>query len=188
MFKYNKLSVIRSKTIRFKFNERNRNAILLIIFVFSFLSYLNVVFDVTLFKYVQLSDLFSQERFYSQGINIVPFSDWNVDRSGMYRDVILNVILFFPFGFLLQMISKRNKLSAYSIAIPVMVSIFLEILQYVFHLGITDITDIISNTCGAAFGCLSYRLFNAFFRKKQEKANERLLYVIFIVAIICFSL
>ena len=61
----------------------------------------------------------------------------------MFRDIILNTILFFPFGFLLQMISKRNKICIYSFVIPLTVSFFIEVMQYVFYLGVTDITDVI---------------------------------------------
>lgn len=61
-------------------------------------------------------------------------------------------------------------------------------MQYVFYLGITDITDVISNTLGAVSGCLSYLLFNKFFQKNKEKANKILLCIIGIIAIIKFSL
>lgn len=107
-----------------------------IIFVLSFLSYIDLVFDVTLFKYVPLSDIFLQERFHSRAINYIPFSDWYVDRSGMFRDIFLNVVLFFPFGFLLQMMCKKNKICTYPIAIPFIVSVAIEVLSMYFPLGL----------------------------------------------------
>lgn len=177
-----------SKKFKFRLSENQKNIIFIMIFVLSFLSYIDLVFDVTLFKYVPFSDIFSQDRFRSQAINFLPFSDWYIDRSGMFRDVILNAILFFPFGFLLQMISKKNKICIYSFVIPLIVSIFIEVMQYVFYLGVTDITDVISDALGAVLGCLSYLLFNTFFQKKKEKANKILLCIIGIIAIINFSL
>lgn len=173
---------------RFHLSEKQKNIVFLLIFIFSFLSYIDLVFDVTLFKYVPLSDVFLQDRYHSQAINSIPFSDWHVDRSGMIRDVILNTILFFPFGFLLQMICKRNKICIYPIVIPLFVSVAIEVLQYIFSLGITDITDVISNTLGAILGSLSYLLFNTIFKEKKEKSNKILLLIIGIIAIINFSL
>ena len=176
------------KKFKFHLSEKRKNIIFIMMFVLSFFSYIDLVFDVTLFKYVPLSDIFLQDRFRSQAINYIPFSDWYVDRSGMFRDIILNTILFFPFGFLLQMISKRNKICIYSFVIPLTVSFFIEVMQYVFYLGVTDITDVISDTLGAVLGCLSYMLFNTFFWKKKEKANKILLCIIGIIAVINFSL
>lgn len=168
-------------------SEKQKIIIFTVIFILSFLSYIDLVFDITLFKYVPLSDIFLQDRFHSRAINYIPFSDWYVDRSGMFRDIILNTVLFFPFGFLLQMLCKKNKMCIYPIVIPFIVSVAIETLQYVFSLGVTDITDIISDTFGAILGCLSYLLFCIIFRKK-EKANRTLLCVIGIIAVINFAL
>lgn len=172
---------------RSRLSEKQKKIIFTIIFVLSFLSYIDLVFDVTLFKYVPLSDIFLQERFHSRAINYIPFSDWYVDRSGMFRDIFLNVVLFFPFGFLLQMMCKKNKICTYPIAIPFIVSVAIEVLQYVFSLGITDITDIISDTVGAALGSFAYLLFYTVFRK-NEKAHRILLCIIGIIAVINFAL
>ena len=124
------------KNFRFNLSEKHKKIIFLLIFIFSFIAYIDLVFDITLFKYVPLSEIFLQDRFRKQAINYIPFSDWYVDRSGMYRDIILNAVLFFPFGFLIQMMYKRNKICIYSIVIPFTVSILIELLQYVFALGV----------------------------------------------------
>ena len=174
--------------IKFKLPEKHINLVFLLMFVFSFITYIGLLFDVILFKYVSLSDIFIEDRFRVQEINYIPFSDWYVDRSGLYRDVILNVILFFPFGFLLQMTSKRNRICVYPMVIPFIASIFVEMLQFIFSLGVTDITDVISNTSGAIFGCLFYLIFSAVFKKRRDKASKILLLVITIIALLILAL
>lgn len=177
------------KNLKFKLSKHQIELIFKLIFIFSFLSCIETIIQVTLFKYLSITELFSSDRwFYIQSVNYIPFSDWNVDRSGLIRDIILNTILFFPFGFLLQMVNKKNKLSLLQILIPFIASISIEILQYIFSVGVTDITDIICNTLGAVFGATSYLIFNIVFKKNKEKANRILLCFIGLFAIFNFCL
>lgn len=176
---------------KFNLSEKQKILFFKLIFIFSFLLYIETIIEVTLFKYMSITELFSSDRwFYIQSINYIPFSDWSIDRSGLIRDIILNIILYFPFGFLLQMINKKNKLSLLQIFIPFTASISIEILQYIFSVGVTDITDIICNTIGAVFGAISYLIFNFVFKKNKVKANRILLCFIGLFAIVnlCLSI
>lgn len=167
-----------------KKNSKTIKIILKLIFIFCFISYLCTVLQVSLFKNVKINEIFSPDRFYIRDINLIPFSAWNINRLDMKRDIILNLILYFPFGFLLQMINKRNRLNYLTILLPFLLSITLEALQYFFSLGVTDIMDVLSNTIGALIGALCYLLFNIIFKKKKEKANFILLIIIFVIALI----
>lgn len=179
------------KSAKLNLSQKKIQIIFKLIFIFSFLSYIETLIEVTLFKYISITDLFSSERwFYIQFINYVPFSDWNIDRGGLIRDVLLNIALFFPFGFLLQMINKNNKINLLQIFIPFTTSISIEILQYIFSVGVTDITDVICNTLGAILGAISYLVFNIIFKKNNIKANKILLCFIGLFAIVnlCLSI
>lgn len=177
------------KNSKLNLSKQKIQLIFKLIFIFSFLSYIDTLIEVTLFRYVPITDLFSSDRwFYIQSVNFIPFFDWNVDRSGLIRDIILNIILFFPFGFLLQMLNKKNKLSLLQIFIPFVASISIEILQYIFSVGVTDITDVICNTLGTVFGAISYLMFNIIFKKNKVKANRILLCFIGLFAIVNFCL
>ena len=180
------------KSAKLNLSQKKIQIIFKLIFIFSFLSYIETLIEVTLFKYISITDLFSSERwFYIQSINYVPFSDWNIDRGGLIRDVLLNIALFFPFGFLLQMINKNNKINLLQIFIPFTTSISIEILQYIFSVGVTDITDVICNTClGAILGAISYLVFNIIFKKiilKQIRYYCVLL-VLFAIVNLCLSI
>ena len=76
-------------------------------------------------------------------------------RSFLYGDnwLILNVLLFIPYGILSVMIfckSKRFKLFFYG----VLTSAIIELIQYFFGLGCFDIDDLIQNAIGICVGCL----------------------------------
>ncbi len=173
---------------RIKLSQKQRKIIYTILLLLIFLSYFDAVMDMTLFKYVPITQVFSAERYRVNSLNLIPFADWNVDRGGMFRDILLNVLLFFPFGFLIQMWFRKSKISWVSILIPFVCSIVIEVLQYVLQLGVSDVTDIISNTFGAFSGAAAYLLFNLIFKRNKEKANKVLLVFLLLIAFINFCL
>ena len=72
-----------------------------------------------------------------------------------FWQIILNIILFIPFGFMFPII--KPKLSKVTITYGFMFSFAIEIMQYITGRGLADIDDLINNTLGAAIGYLIYR-------------------------------
>jgi glycopeptide antibiotics resistance protein len=70
-----------------------------------------------------------------------------------YKDLVGNILLFIPFPFLLFYVmgikSYRRLL-----LMPVCASFFIEIIQYIFNIGVADIDDVILNTIGSSLGLL----------------------------------
>lgn len=173
---------------RIELSQKQQKIVYTILLLFVFLSYFDAVLDVTLFKYVPITQIFSADRYRVDSLNLIPFADWDVDRSGMIRDVLLNVILFFPFGFLIQMGFQKNRLCWLSVLIPLTCSLLIEVLQYVYQLGISDITDLISNIIGATIGAAVYLLLNMIFKHHRNKFNKVLLALLFLFALFNFCL
>jgi len=99
-----------------------------------------------LFKFsVDLSELPS-----IRGINLIPFY---YDReTGMHlREVVYNIIVFVPLGVYVQILAKHLK-SVAKLAAILSVSLLFEVVQYIFAIGASDITDIIGNTLGGVLG------------------------------------
>lgn len=165
---------------KLKLSEKQIKIVRIVVFVFAFLSYIDLLFTVTLYKRFMSIDPATQETVFTHGINFIPFTDWTV------TDFILNAFAFFPFGFLLQMTSKDNKVRAYPVLIPLLVSVLIETVQYAFSVGVADTTDVISNITGAFIGCLLYLLFNLIFRKHRQTANNVLLCLIGIAGVVVF--
>lgn len=168
---------------------KQKHIIYKIAFIFSFLVYLAGLLKLTLFKYFPVSMLFSSERFYlTPSLNLIPFADWNIAQGGMIRDIILNVILFVPFGFLLAMRRSEKRIRITTVLVPFIFSILIEAFQYMFASGVTDITDVISNTLGAFLGALLYFLFYVIFQRKINRANNVILIFITLIAIVTICL
>jgi glycopeptide antibiotics resistance protein len=68
-----------------------------------------------------------------------------------------NVIVFIPFGLLLSASLKQTSFRQ-KLALIFLFSFSAEILQFVFAIGTTDITDVITNTFGGLLGLALYAL------------------------------
>ncbi len=86
-------------------------------------------------------------------MNFVPFSN----RAGNSAEEVDNVLVFIPFGVLLGLNCKR--LNVWSKLLVVLgASVAAETIQYIFAIGATDVTDVITNTLGGLIGILAYDL------------------------------
>lgn len=86
-----------------------------------------------------------------------------------FRDMLINIILFIPFGFILHFIIKRRlKSSRLSFAVilifGMLFSLSIESLQYFINSRYSSMTDVINNTIGVMIGISinrsSFRYFN----------------------------
>lgn len=114
-----------------------------------------------------------------RGINLIPFYYKN-EVSFHFREVMYNVAIFIPIGIYLQMLKvdlKKSILFGFSF------SMILEILQYILKVGITDITDLITNTSGVVIGFLIYMALTAIV-KKSEKLDKTLKILATIVTVL----
>jgi glycopeptide antibiotics resistance protein len=100
-----------------------------------------------------------------------------------YGEIILNCVFFIPFGLLLNVNFKIVRFLP-KLTIILVFSLTAELLQYIFAIGATDITDVISNTAGGFLGLKLYELSNKYVRtEKLDKfiiSLGTILFVLFI--------
>ncbi|WP_081801794.1 VanZ family protein [Priestia veravalensis] len=96
--------------------------------------------------------------------NFVPFIDIyimlknSVSLDLVFRNILLNICLFVPFGFLITF-KIQNKLLKVTL-LGFLLSFLMEFLQYVVPRGrIADINDIITNSLGVIIGYLLAKLY-----------------------------
>ena len=92
-------------------------------------------------------------------MNLVPFTDVALSRGDFIRQVVLNVIMTVPFGFLLPLTEKEPKILK-TILLTFLLSFAIEILQPLindFRRG--DVTDLITNVTGGIIGYMIYLIF-----------------------------
>ena len=162
-------------------NILTNNKTIKVLFIFTTIVYSLVLCRGLLFKYVNPLELFSPGRYEYIGYNFIPFNG-----SGMsYRiDLIINSLLFVPFGFLLSMRAKKTLKDFLLIFVPFGASIIFESLQYFLHLGAADITDTIMNTIGSSVGFIVYLISYKFFGTKPDKVYAFLMTIVAVIALI----
>ena len=75
-------------------------------------------------------------------------------QNGMWHDIVLNILLFVPFGFTCGSIYRWK-----SVLIGFALSVLIESIQYIGALGYTEVDDVVNNTIGACLGVLIWVVF-----------------------------
>ena len=86
---------------------------------------------------------------------------WEIEM-GYWNNIIQNILLFIPLGFLIG--GKRGIIAG------LLLSIGIELTQYIAVLGYCEFDDVLNNTIGAAIGSLLFKKFG----KRIEQLCTRL--------------
>ena len=113
----------------------------------------------------------------STGLILTPFATIVAARQQLelYREMLMNVFLFFPLGLTLSNALPRKWHCWVRIAITTFVgcilSVGIEHVQYCYALGMAEVDDVICNTLGASIGSTSLLIAHAI-EKSRERARH----------------
>ncbi len=123
--------------------------------------------------------------------NFTPFKEifrYDIGSHKFMRNVMGNIILFIPYGFLASYLLNNKKFSVITI-LTVIASLTIETVQY--YIGrVFDIDDIILNVIGGIVGFLVFIGLDAIRSKIKIFRNDTvldILIIIFLVLIIVYS-
>ena len=108
------------------------------------------------------------------GLILTPFATFTAaqQQPELYREMLMNVFLFFPLGLTLSnaLPRKWNRLSRIILTtfVGCVLSAGIEYAQYRYALGMAEVDDVICNTLGAFVGSTSLLIAHAI-----EKSRER---------------
>lgn len=77
-----------------------------------------------------------------------------------------NIAWFIPFGYLMPFLTKRPETWVRAAAVGFLLSLFIELGQYAFGTGVSELDDLLLNTLGVVFGYLLYRYRNRMIGRK----------------------
>ena len=142
-------------------NNRKKRAALLIIFIL----YIFTVLWFTILKRSTGYHVAQFELFWS-------YKKWFAGDTDLGQEIMANIAMFIPFGFLLSAILSPARLSSKVRTIVVIVlalvfSLLIETLQLFMMRGLFERDDLISNSCGAVIGAMLYSLLEKFLKEKQ---------------------
>lgn len=115
----------------------------------------------------------SRGGFYT-GSEIVPFfasykEAWYQGRMGNVRNLIVNILLFVPFGFMLPLGIKRFRVFWKTGLVGLITTVLIEGLQLVTKRGIFECDDILNNLLGTMIGYGFFALVSWLFLEKKKK-------------------
>ena len=135
-----------------------------------FFGYLAVVFCVTNLR----SSLMVRQ------VNLHLFRAWrealNNFSQHRWMNVLLNIAMFAPLGFLLPLMSGKFRKWYTAIPVGFGTSAVIELFQLAFATGVFDVDDLFCNTLGAAAGFFAIMLILSLGREKGKRLKPVLIY------------
>lgn len=129
-----------------------------------------------------------------RNINLIPYGqsvivNGRVDIAELWQ----NILAFVPLGIYLGLLNSKGKVWKKIVTIAI-ISLIIEVLQYVFSIGASDITDLINNTIGGIIGLLIYAFAYFIFGRRTNMILRRIALICtviiaaFLIVLIIFNL
>ena len=150
------LSFIQLLYIAYKFFKKNKVNKQILTFFFL---YVLAVLYITLFARMDGGNNNIIVDFFSRG-------DWNWTVFAVVKHFMLNLLMFVPLGLLAKLVSDKTTVKNVFF-LGLLFSTYIESLQLIFHMGESDINDVLSNALGALIGALIGIVFEKRIQKKQ---------------------
>lgn len=104
-----------------------------------------------------------------RNVNLIPFGESVIINGKIHLgEIIQNALAFIPMGLFIHILWEQKSLLKQVIPI-ICTSLLFEVIQFVFAIGATDITDIISNSLGGIIGIIIAVIISKMTRKNWIK-------------------
>lgn len=113
------------------------------------------------------------------GVCLEPFfsykAAWKSYGESPWRDIILNIIMFIPWGILVPLCIPRCRKFGNTLILGILGTLTVEVLQFATQRGIFEFDDLFNNTLGTVIG---YGIFMALwwghqYRKKEQQTIKK---------------
>lgn len=103
-----------------------------------------------------------------RNINLIPFAESVIVNGKInFSEIFQNLFAFIPFGILISTILEKK--SFLSKLLPAfLASLAFEVLQFIFSIGASDITDVITNTLGGLLGIGIFMILRKLFKRNYK--------------------
>lgn len=138
-----------------------------------------VLYTVFVFYLFILFILLFQKRSSFRSVNLILFF---TIRSYLFGNSLLlhafalmnvlgNIVMFIPLGIYITLFHSNKNILVNTIW-TILISVAVEIAQFIFSVGATDIDDVILNGFGGFIGIVIYKFLSYLFKEKTRRAVE----------------
>ncbi len=161
-----------------------------LILIVVFCAYTLLMFKILFFKNITPFELFDFDREINRTVSLVPFATIinyyeNVNIYIAILNVVGNVVIFVPFGVYLALYSEKSSFGKLFSSV-FLTSLLVEVIQFIFCIGIMDIDDLILNTLGGVLGIVAILVLNKLF-KDREKIKSLVIILVLIMFLAYFG-
>ena len=123
--------------------------------------------------YFTVTGRYSHEE-YEYQINFFTSYRWFFEHNGeqVLRQLLINLVMLMPVGFLLPIIINTKHKFLITMALSLLLTVFIETMQLITKCGSFEIDDIINNFVGAVIGMLIYMLLNKIIQNRKGNHYE----------------
>ena len=123
--------------------------------------------------YFTVTGRYSHEE-YGYEIQFFTSYRWFFEHNGeqVLRQLLINFVMLMPVGFLLPVVIKAKYKYLITMALSLLLTVFIETMQLITKCGSFEIDDIINNFVGAVLGMLLYVLCIKLIKQNTNKVNE----------------
>lgn len=160
--------------------QEKRNTLTILLFVI----YILVLTRIILFKL----PFYSEKVNWIREINLIPLLGSFKDNGAInLQEIIGNILVFIPLGIYICMIKSEWPFGKK--ALPIIgLTLAFEVIQFIFAIGRTDITDILGNTLGGIIGIGVYALLFKIFKNRTVKIINILAVALAVCVLLFFAL
>lgn len=101
---------------------------------------------------------------------LMPFESYREAFAGIsseLRGIVLNIVLFVPFGFLTACCFQDKKTVWIALCAGLILTVTVEVLQYVTRTGTLETDDVMHNMLGTVLGVLIWYVLNKLINRKR---------------------
>jgi glycopeptide antibiotics resistance protein len=168
-------------------DNKNKNVAIKIISLV-FLLYLLVLYW---FFFISLGTTDRNTYFIKREIHLIPFKNTYTNFESLHdialivppdqftyyqylfiRNIIGNILLLIPLGFMASLLFQQLKTLKAIVVFSILFSSLVESTQYVLKIGVFDIDDIIYNAIGTLTGFYILQIVRSLISKSSTKANK----------------
>lgn len=114
---------------------------------------------------------------------------WRSQSAIEWRNLILNICLFMPWGFLLPLWGGRFRKLFWTVGSGLLASVLIEGIQFVCKRGVVEFDDVFNNTLGTLIGYgLAIALLELFFTKERHISRVLLGFVPLLLTLGAFGI
>ena len=106
-------------------------------------------------------------------LNLIPFHyETSVASITHMKEVIYNILIFVPAGVYFTAFLGRKKMVAGDWSIIFCEPEHLRLVQWIFSIGVSDITDLIGNTLGSGVGAVLFAFLGKILSKEENEHDQ----------------